>query len=74
MSLDNMACRVTNLLGFPASIFLINVTINNLLHTMLDTGLPGKQKISFLPNVPMIIGFPGLIAIPSTRIFIPISL
>ena len=34
---------------------------------MLDIGLPGKQKISFFPNVPIIIGFPGLIDIPSTR-------
>ena len=74
MSLDNIACRVCNLLCSPVSIFLMNVTINNLVHTMLDIGLPGKQKISLLPKVPIIIGFPGLIGIPSTRIFIPIFL
>ena len=71
MSSDNIACRVASFSNLPLSIFLINATINNLLHTRLDIGLPGKQKIIFLPSLPMIIGFPGLMGIPSTSIFIP---
>ena len=48
-----------------------NETINNLLHTILDIGLPGRQKIILRSNFPIINGFPGFMGIPSTRIFIP---
>ena len=40
-----------------------------------ETGFPGKPKKNFFfPNLPNVVGFPGLIAILSNNIFNPNSL